>query len=73
MLASTTIRLALIAALAMFAIAAFVPTAGAFADRDCSDFSTWKAAQRFYKTHNPKRDPHGLDADHDGIACEDLR
>jgi hypothetical protein len=43
-------------------------------DRDCSDFNTWRAAQRFYKQHGgPNRDPHRLDADHDGIACESLR
>jgi hypothetical protein len=29
-------------------------------------------AQKFYKKQGgPKRDPHRLDADHDGIACED--
>lgn len=44
------------------------------ADKDCSDFSTWRAAQKFYKRHGgPRRDPHRLDADHDGIACESLR
>jgi hypothetical protein len=44
------------------------------ADKDCSDFSTWRQAQRFYINHGgPKRDPHRLDADHDGIACESLR
>lgn len=43
-------------------------------DYDCSDFSTWKQAQRFYRNHGgPRRDPHRLDADHDGIACESLR
>jgi hypothetical protein len=43
-------------------------------DYDCSDFSTWRQAQRFYKNHGgPRRDPHRLDADHDGIACESLR
>lgn len=43
-------------------------------DRDCSDFSTWRAAQKFYKRHGgPQRDPHRLDADRDGIACEALR
>lgn len=41
-------------------------------DRDCSDFSTQRQAQRFYKNHNPRRDPHRLDADRDGIACESL-
>jgi excalibur calcium-binding domain-containing protein len=44
------------------------------ADKDCSDFGSWRAAQNFYKSHGgPKRDPHRLDADHDGIACESLR
>jgi hypothetical protein len=47
--------------------------ASAFVDRDCSDFSTHAQAQRFFKRHHPNRDPHGLDADHDGIACESLR
>ena len=43
------------------------------ADKDCSDFSTWKQAQRFYKKHGgPRYDPHRLDADRDGIACESL-
>ena len=40
-------------------------------DKDCSDFRTQAAAQKFFKKHGgPKRDPHRLDADHDGIACE---
>jgi len=44
------------------------------ADKDCSDFSTWRAAQKFYKRHGgPRRDPHRLDGDDDGIACEALR
>jgi hypothetical protein len=46
--------------------------AGAFRDRDCSDFSTHRQAQKFFKHHNPRRDPHRLDGDDDGIACEDL-
>lgn len=44
----------------------------AFKDKDCSDFRTHKQAQKFFKKHHPKKDPHGLDADHDGKACEDL-
>jgi hypothetical protein len=48
-------------------------SASAFRDRDCSDFKTHRQAQRFFKHHHPKRDPHRLDADHDGIACESLR
>jgi hypothetical protein len=46
----------------------------AAADKDCADFSTWRQAQNFYKKHGgPRYDPHRLDADHDGIACEDLQ
>jgi len=41
------------------------------ADRDCSDFATQAAAQRFYVDHGgPRSDPHRLDADGDGVACE---
>ncbi len=52
-----------------------VPASPAMAaDKDCSDFRSWRAAQNFYKSHGgPRRDPHRLDADRDGIACESLR
>lgn len=40
-------------------------------DRDCSDFATQAAAQRFFLNNGgPRRDPHRLDSDGDGIACE---
>jgi Excalibur calcium-binding domain len=63
------------AALVASALALGVAAAPAgAADKDCSDFSSWRAAQKFYKRHGgPRRDPHRLDADHDGIACESLR
>jgi hypothetical protein len=61
------------AAVAATALTIPAPTATA-ADRDCSDFSSWRAAQKFYKRHGgPRYDPHRLDADRDGIACESLR
>jgi hypothetical protein len=42
-------------------------------DRDCGDFATQAAAQAFFISQGgPARDPHGLDGDHDGIACESL-
>ena len=42
-------------------------------DRDCGDFPTWRQAQDFFEAAGgPARDPHRLDADHDGIACESL-
>jgi Excalibur calcium-binding domain len=58
--------------LALMAAVLLVQPAAAFVDRDCADFRTQAQAQRFYKKHNPKRDPHRLDGDNDGKACEDL-
>ena len=40
-------------------------------DYDCSDFSSQAAAQNFFFANGgPSSDPYGLDADHDGVACE---
>jgi micrococcal nuclease len=42
-------------------------------DRDCPDFATQVEAQAFFiAAGGPGRDPHRLDGDHDGIACEAL-
>lgn len=41
------------------------------ADRDCADFGTQAGAQRFHDDNGPG-DPHRLDADGDGRACESL-
>ncbi len=46
------------------------PAAGAQADLDCSDFDTQQEAQA--ELRRDPSDPHGLDADNDGIACEEL-
>ena len=63
-----------IVAVAVTVVALALPATTTAADKDCSDFRTWKAAQRFYKNHGgPRYDPHRLDADRDGIACESLR
>lgn len=63
-----------IAVLAAAATLLTAQPATAFVDRDCSDFPSWRAAQHYYHAHGgPRRDPSHLDADHDGIACEDLR
>jgi micrococcal nuclease len=40
-------------------------------DRDCSDFKTQKEAQAFFDQFAPN-DPHKLDRDGDGVACESL-
>lgn len=42
-------------------------------DRDCSDFNTQKEAQGFFEAAGgPEKDPHRLDPDKDGVACESL-
>lgn len=47
--------------------------AHAFIDRDCSDFDTQAQAQNFFINQGgPDYDPHGLDADGDGRACDSL-
>lgn len=73
----TQTRAVLVAGVAAISLGASVPatasvdTPAKFRDKDCSDFKSQRQAQRFYKKHNPRRDPHGLDADGDGKACED--
>jgi len=73
----TRVAVALLALIGALSIALLgEPTAGAqsalAADKDCSDFPHQRAAQKFFLKHNPKSDPHRLDADGDGIACESL-
>lgn len=42
-------------------------------DRDCGNFTTHAEAQAFFvAAGGPARDPHRLDGDNDGIACESL-
>jgi hypothetical protein len=49
-----------------------LPSSAVAGDKDCSDFPTQRAAQIFFLKHGgPRNDPDRLDADHDGIACED--
>jgi hypothetical protein len=63
-----------IAALAVLAVLGFAAAPAHARDKDCSDFNSWRQAQHYYKAHGgPRHDPDRLDADHDGIACEDLR
>lgn len=51
---------------------ALAPPASAVDRKDCSDFNNQRQAQRWFHRHHPHRDPSGLDADHDGKACESL-
>ena len=49
------------------------PTEAAFVDKNCGDFSTWQEAQSFFESEGgPGSDPHGLDGNNDGIACQSL-
>jgi excalibur calcium-binding domain-containing protein len=59
-------RRALLPALAVIFLLAF--PASALADLDCSDFATQEEAQE----NLLPGDPHGLDGDDDGVACEEL-
>lgn len=52
-------------------VASYARSADITFDRDCSDFSSTGDAQRFYlRSGGPDSDPHGLDRDGDGYACE---
>jgi hypothetical protein len=67
----TKMRALVVTIAASLTIASVAATpAAAFYDRDCGDFPSRKKAQRFFKNHRPNKDPHNLDADHDGRACE---
>ena len=42
-------------------------------DKDCQDFTTHTQAQAFFMSQGgPANDPHKLDGNHDGKACESL-
>lgn len=62
--------------LAMVSIAAvlvFAPAAQAQSgDLDCTHFATQEAPQAILDAHPGGLDMYGLDADGDGVACEDL-
>ena len=50
---------------------AAMPVYSTGADRDCGDFGSHEEAQRFFLANGgPSSDPHKLDRDHDGLACE---
>ncbi len=61
----TLMAIALLTALAAFAKA---PTPAAARDYDCADFANQAEAEEYLLPG----DPYRLDADHDGVACEDL-
>lgn len=63
-------RTTIVVILAFAGLVLVTPTALA-ADKDCGDFDTQAQAQNFYENAGPG-DPHALDADDDGVACESL-
>ena len=64
-------RTAVLLATASMAVGTAALPANAVADRDCGDFASQKAAQIFYlNAGGPRIDPHRLDSEGDGIACE---
>jgi hypothetical protein len=66
--------LAAAAGAALIALVVVLPTAASaqHRDMDCANFSSQRSAQIFFLKHGgPRYDPDRLDADHDGIACED--
>ena len=45
----------------------------AFVDRNCSDFISWQHAQDFFLAEGgPDDDPHRIDGNGNGVACESL-
>ena len=64
-------RIAAVFAAATLAVGLVAVPANAAADRDCGDFASQKSAQIFFlKAGGPRNDPHGLDSEGDGVACE---
>jgi hypothetical protein len=60
--------------LALGAMLTYMLPAAAFGqgeDRDCRDFSSQQEAQQFFETQGGG-DPHDLDRDNDGTACEEF-
>ncbi len=62
----------MVAAVAAGSIGLFaIPAQAQDRDRDCGDFRSQPSAQRFFERQGPG-DPHDLDRDNDGKACETL-
>lgn len=70
-MSTTRMRAAVAGVSAALALSLAVAPAAGAKDKDCDDFKSQRQAQKFFKKHNPREDPHGLDADGDGKACED--
>src|SRR5262249_22259932 len=65
------LAIAAVITVALLAIS-LLPKQAAAVDKDCADFPSQRAAQIFFLKHGgPRDDPDRLDADNDGVACED--
>lgn len=69
-LSTLALALAIVPGATFLSLSVGTPAAYAH-DENCSDFPNQQKAQKFFRKHHPRQDPDGLDADHDGIACED--
>lgn len=62
---------ALLSLVATTLVTMSAPAGAVFVDRDCGDFPSQAAAQNFFLANGgPQNDPHRLDDEGDGIACE---
>jgi hypothetical protein len=68
-----TVTVGLAVAAGCLATLVLATSAHAQSGVNCSDFATQAAAEGYYESvGGPGQDPAGLDADHDGVACESL-
>jgi endonuclease YncB( thermonuclease family) len=66
---NTLVRALALAVVALGLVTVTQAPASAFSDRDCGDFPSQAAAQNFFLQAGAG-DPHRLDDDGDGVACE---
>ncbi|MBD9652922.1 excalibur calcium-binding domain-containing protein [Ensifer sp. ENS09] len=56
---------------ALVGVSSYARTNSSSGDHDCADFGSSAQAQKFFLANGgPYSDPHGLDRDGDGMACE---
>lgn len=65
-------RSRLVAVAAVVTLPVFAGAAAAQVDLDCNDFPSHEQAQAYFLQAGPG-DPHNLDEDDDGVACDLLR
>jgi endonuclease YncB( thermonuclease family) len=66
---NTLVRALALAVVALGLVTVTQAPGSAFSDRDCGDFASQAAAQNFFLQAG-SGDPHRLDDDGDGVACE---